>query len=108
VLVGRFVVGFPVFVVEVEVVPVEVVAAGGGGQDSDTTAAPAGNDNVDNDTPCGTCNVNDDLPSSLTVTVHCAAEAAGKTATPNEAAAINATATPLPFSTQLLCLSDLM
>jgi len=56
----------PVLVV-VEEVPVVVVA---GGQDSDTTAAPAGSESVDSETPCGTWSVSIAAPSKRTVTVH--------------------------------------
>jgi hypothetical protein len=98
--VGCFVVVVPVFVVEVEVVPVDVLVVCCG-HDSDTTTAPAGNDNEDTDTPCGTCNDNNVPPNNFTVTVQSAAEAVGSAAMPNTASAA-AAATPPTASFRLL------
>jgi hypothetical protein len=90
----------PVFVVEVDVVPVEVLVVCVG-QLSETTSAPAGSDSVESETPCGTCSVRSVPPRSLTVTVQFAAEAEGMAARPNTASAA-ATATPLIASFRLL------
>lgn len=92
-VVGFFVVVVPVFVVDVEVVPDDVVV-GGGGHVSDTTTAPAGNDRLESGTPWGTCKVRSCAPSNRTVTVQVRADADGIAAMPSTAIAVDAVTTP--------------